>query len=136
MSELINNREHRSPLEDTRQQILKEIIKELHQGKSTEEVKARFTEAVGDITVEEISSLEQSLMEDEGIPVEEVQRLCSVHAAIFKGSIQDIHRVHRPEEQPGHPVYLLKKRKCRIRTVIAFLYQSASRSISQIRCRA
>jgi len=120
MSELINNREHRSSLDNNRQQLLKEIIKELHQGKSTEEVKARFTEAVGDITVEEISILEQSLMEDEGIPVEEVQRLCSVHAAIFKGSIQDIHRSHQPEEQPGHPVYTLKKENAELDRLLHF----------------
>ncbi|WP_205414258.1 DUF438 domain-containing protein, partial [Serratia marcescens] len=64
-----------------RQAILKEIIKDLHNGKSVEEVKAQFEEAVGNITVAEISKLEQALMEEEGIPVEEVQRLCSVHTA-------------------------------------------------------
>ena len=35
MSELINNREHR-------QEILKEVIRELHGGKSVEEVKTKF----------------------------------------------------------------------------------------------
>lgn len=110
MSEFINNREHQAQERTTRQDMLKEIIKELHQGKSVEEVKARFEEAVGDVTVSEISALEQALMEEEGIPVSEVQRLCSVHAAIFKGSIEDIHasRSVKPEEQPGHPVHTFK----------------------------
>lgn len=108
MSEMINNREYAVPDQSRRQQLLKEIIKELHQGKSVEEVKARFEEAVGDVTVTEISAMEHALMEEEGIPVSEVQRLCSVHTAIFKGSIEEIHRSSKPEEQPGHPVHTFK----------------------------
>lgn len=108
MSEIINNREHKSMNTFERQEILKEIIKNLHNGKSVEEVKAQFEEAVGNITVTEISQLEQILMEEEGIPVEEVQRLCSVHTAIFKGSIEEVHRSDKPEDQPGHPIHTFK----------------------------
>lgn len=111
MSELINNREEGISAHRTaRIHLLKEIIKELHHGKSVEEVKSKFNQAVGEISVDEISELEQVLMQEEGIPVIEVQRLCSVHAAVFKGSIQDIHRAHQPEEQPGHPVFTLRGR--------------------------
>lgn len=88
MSEIINNREQESINKFERQAILKKIIKNLHNGKSVEEVKAQFEKAVGNITVAEISKLEQALMEEEGIPVEEVQRLCSVHTAIFKGQLK------------------------------------------------
>jgi len=105
MSEIINNREHETISQSNRQALLKEIIKDLHNGKSVNEVKAKFEEAAGNITVAEISQLEQALMEDEGIPVAEVQRLCSVHAAVFKGSIEEIHRSDKSEEQPGHPIH-------------------------------
>ncbi|WP_127594078.1 DUF438 domain-containing protein [Paenibacillus lautus] len=109
MSELINNREEGISAHRTaRIHLLKDIIKELHYGKSVEEVKSKFNQAVGEISVDEISELEQVLMQEEGIPVTEVQRLCSVHAAVFKGSIQDIYRAHKPEEQPGHPVFTFK----------------------------
>lgn len=37
-----------------------------------------------------------------------MQRLCSVHTAVFKGSIQELHRSAQPEEQPGHPVHTFK----------------------------
>ena len=83
MSELINNREKFMETKSERQEMLKEIMKELHAGKDVDEVKAKFEEAVGDITVAEISQMEHDLMAEEGIPVEEVQRLCSVHAASF-----------------------------------------------------
>ncbi|MEK3772094.1 DUF438 domain-containing protein [Paenibacillus sp. FSL R5-0887] len=120
MSELINNREVDVPEQTRRQAMLKEIIKELHAGKSVEEVKARFAEAVGDVTVAEISAMEHSLMTEEGIPVSEVQRLCSVHTAIFKGSIEQIHRSSQPEEQPGHPVHTFKLENREIEKLVNF----------------
>ncbi|WP_339268153.1 DUF438 domain-containing protein [Paenibacillus sp. FSL R5-0470] len=120
MSELINNREFDVPEQTRRQAMLKEIIKELHAGKSVEEVKARFEEAVGDVTVAEISAMEHSLMTEEGIPVSEVQRLCSVHTAIFKGSIEQIHRSSKPEEQPGHPVHTFKLENREIERLVNF----------------
>ncbi|WP_242220193.1 DUF438 domain-containing protein [Bacillus cereus group sp. BfR-BA-01380] len=123
MSEMINNREQESMNQFERQAILKEIIKNLHNGKSVEEVKAQFEEAVGNITVAEISKLEQALMEEEGIPVEEVQRLCSVHTAIFKGSIEEIHRSDKPEDQAGHPVHTFKLENKKIDKLVNFKLQ-------------
>ncbi|KGE19843.1 DUF438 domain-containing protein [Paenibacillus wynnii] len=120
MSELINNREVDVPEQNRRQAMLREIIKELHAGKSVDEVKARFAEAVGDVTVAEISAMEHSLMTEEGIPVSEVQRLCSVHTAIFKGSIEEIHRSSKPEEQPGHPVHTFKLENREIERLVNF----------------
>ncbi len=42
------------------------------------------------------------------MPVEEVQRLCDVHAAVFKGSIEEIHASIDVSEIPGHPANVLK----------------------------
>ena len=55
----------------------------------------------------EISEAEQALI-NEGLPVEEVQRLCDVHAAVFKGSIEEIHASIDVSEIPGHPANVLK----------------------------
>jgi len=65
MSELINNREHR-------QEILKEVIRELHEGKSVEEVKAKFQEAIKGVSPLEISQMENQLVK-EGLPIQEIQ---------------------------------------------------------------
>ena len=100
MSEMINNREYR-------QKVLKELIKELHNGKSVEEIKPRFEKLIQGISVAETSEMEQALIM-EGMPVEEIQRLCDVHAAVFKGSIDEIHRPQKPEEEPGHPIHIFK----------------------------
>ena len=100
MSEMINNREYR-------QKVLKELIGELHEGKSVEEVKARFTELIEGISTKEITDMEQALIM-EGMPIEEIQRLCDVHAAVFKGSIEEIHRLQKPEEIDGHPIHTMR----------------------------
>ncbi len=101
MSELINNREHR-------QKILKELIMELHAGKSVDEVKARFAKLIDGVSATEISQMEQAIIK-EGMPVEEVQRLCDVHAAVFEGSIEEIHKADDPGETPGHPLHTFKE---------------------------
>ena len=100
ISEIINNREYR-------QKVLKELIMELHNGKTVEEIKPRFQELIKDISTHEITQMEQALIM-EGMPVEEIQRLCDVHAAVFKGSISDIHKPQKQEEIPGHPVHTFK----------------------------
>ena len=100
MSNIINNREYR-------QKILKELITELHNGKSVDEVKPRFEKLIQGVSVKEISKMEQALIM-EGMPVEQIQNLCDVHAAVFKGSIEEIHRPQKPEETPGHPIHTFK----------------------------
>jgi hypothetical protein len=100
MSEMINNREYR-------QKVLKELITELHNGKSVNEVKPRFENLIQGVSAKEISEMEQALIMD-GMPVEQIQNLCDVHAAVFKGSIEEIHRPQSPEEIPGHPIYTFK----------------------------
>lgn len=98
LSELINNREHRK-------KIVKEVIKELHDGATVDEVKEKFAEVIEGVSPTEITAIEGQLVK-EGLPIEEIQRLCNVHAAVFKGSIEEI---HHPEQVPGHPIYTLKE---------------------------
>lgn len=98
MSEAINNREYR-------QEKLKEVIKELHEGKTVDEVREKFAEVIDGVSPKEISMMEVQLVK-EGLPIEEIQNLCDVHAAVFKGSLDEI---HHPEQVPGHPIYTFKK---------------------------
>lgn len=100
MSEQINNREFRK-------KIIKEVISELHEGKSVEEVKQKFEEVFSGVSASEISEAEQALI-SEGLPVSEVQRLCDVHSAVFKGSIEEIHQPIDQTEISGHPANVIK----------------------------
>ncbi|MPM16964.1 hypothetical protein SDC9_63346 [bioreactor metagenome] len=110
MSAEINNREYR-------QQVLKELIGQLHDGKSVEEVQERFAEVFGHVSAEEIAQAEAALIQG-GLPVSEVQRLCDVHAAVFKGSIEEIHRAADPSDVPGHPAHTLKQENRAVEALI------------------
>lgn len=82
-----------------RQEVLKELIRELHEGASVEAVKARFDELVRDIDAAEVALMEQALIA-EGMPVEEVQRLCDVHVTVFKESLDEAPCPEVPESHP------------------------------------
>lgn len=97
MSELINNR----------QQKLKEIIKSLHEGAKFEDARKEFEKHFKEVTTKEISAMEQALIKD-GMAIEEIQRLCDVHAAVFEGSISDIHNINEHNAIKGHPIEVFK----------------------------
>ena len=100
MSQEINNREKRK-------QAIKDTLRLLHEGKSIEEVQGIFRDAFDGVTASEISAAEQALI-SEGLPVAEVQRLCDVHSAVFKGSIEEIHTPSDVSKIPGHPAHTIK----------------------------
>ncbi|WP_143319487.1 DUF438 domain-containing protein [Clostridium sp. HBUAS56010] len=110
MSELINNRE-------MRQKTIQEIIRKLHEGKTVDEVKGQFEKAFQGVSASEISAAESALIAD-GLPVEEVQKLCDVHAAVFKGSIEEIHQQKDLSLIPGHPVNVLVRENKKITHII------------------
>jgi uncharacterized protein len=102
MSEMINNRELKAIDSTERKVILKQIFKDLHDGKNPQEVKAHFDALIGKITIEEISQLQH---EEGDLSVDEMKRLYDAHSSIFKGAIEEDHSIKRPEFQPGHPVH-------------------------------
>jgi PAS domain S-box-containing protein len=110
MSEEINNRQYR-------QKVLMDLITQLHNGKTVDEVKNQFAAAFEGVSAEEIALAEQALIAG-GLPVSEVQRLCDVHAAVFEGSIEEIHQPTDPLEIPGHPVNILKRENRAIEKLI------------------
>ncbi|MEH7275088.1 DUF438 domain-containing protein [Neobacillus vireti] len=102
MSEIINNRELPTNNPSKRQAILKQIFKDLHDGKNVAEVKAHFDAFIGKITIDEISQLQHDYGD---LSVEEMHRLHAKHTEIFKDSIEEIEKINKPEEQPGHPIH-------------------------------
>ncbi len=69
-----------------RAEALKGIIRKLHDGASVASVKAEFDALAQGVDSVEIARMEQALIA-EGMPVEEVQRLCDVHVSVFKDSL-------------------------------------------------
>lgn len=90
-----------------RQARIVEILTLLHEGGDFEEAKRLFSEEFDGVDVTEITSAEKALIQG-GLPASEIQRLCNIHAAVFKGAINEIHQSSYEHEQPGHPVHTLK----------------------------
>ncbi len=86
---------------------LGQLILRLHQGEPAETVKEDFRDQFGSVTSAEIIRMEQQLV-DQGMPVEEIQRLCDIHADIFDTSIEEIHALPPEFEREGHPLKVLK----------------------------
>jgi DUF438 domain-containing protein len=97
MSEVINN-------QTKRREALKRVIRQLHEGKSVDEVKAEFAALLEGVSAAEIAALEQGLIA-EGMPEMEIKRLCDVHVAAFKDALD---AQEKPESLPGHPVYTFR----------------------------
>ena len=90
---------------EEKQAALKEIIKALHAGEDMAVLKQRFTQLISGVEASEIAKMEQALM-DEGLPAEEIKRLCDVHVEIFKEALEE---QDRPEPPPGHPIHTFMK---------------------------
>ncbi len=90
------------PVGDTRrQEVLKEIIRDLHAGADQEQLKARFAELIREVEPGEIAAMEQALIA-EGMPAEDIQGLCDVHVSVFKESLENL--PEGEELPPGHPI--------------------------------
>ncbi|MBD3233749.1 MAG: DUF438 domain-containing protein [candidate division Zixibacteria bacterium] len=98
MSELINNAEKRN-------ELLKHMIKQLHEGIAPDTVKKQLARLLGEVPYDHVVQVEQELIK-EGLPQEEILKLCDIHTAVLKGAITD----EEPQRVPaGHPVHTFKQ---------------------------
>lgn len=94
--------------------MLKSIIRDLHDGVPLEEVQRRFNEAFQDVDPAEIAAMEQQLAQ-EGMPPEEIKRLCDVHVAVFKKALD---RQAATSAPPGHPIHTFQKENAALGKII------------------
>lgn len=112
MSELINNSKKRK-------ELLKHLILQLHSGEAPEIVRKRLIDLLQSVPYDEVVEVEQELIA-EGLPVEEVLRLCDIHSMVLDGHIDQSGAKSIPE---GHPVDTFKKENIELGKVIGELNQ-------------
>jgi len=95
MSELIDNDSQR------RKGLLKHLILQLHDGTAPAQVQKQLVRLLGQVPYGLVVEVEQDLMRD-GLPSEEVAKLCHLHGAALQGSIDLSSARIAP---PGHPVH-------------------------------
>ena len=106
MSELINNSKYRK-------ERLKELILKLHEGESAEAVKKELVETLKSIPYGEVVEVEQELMQ-EGLPEEEVLKLCDVHGSVLEGNVD----LSGAKDIPaGHPIDVFKNENIELKKV-------------------
>lgn len=91
-----------------RKDKLKKLIERLHNNENFDSVKEDFKREFGSVQAHEIAQLEGELIQ-EGLPIEEIQNLCNVHASVFQGSVEEIHAEKKIDESIGHPLYIFRR---------------------------
>jgi len=117
MDEIINNNK------DKKQKKLKMIIKQLHDGVPVDQLKKDFADIIKHTSPDEIADMENALIK-EGFPLEEIQRLCDVHAQVFKQSLK---KVGKSSEIPGHPIYTFIEENKEAKRILKQLVKSVKK---------
>jgi uncharacterized protein len=104
-------------MDQKKRQLVAGIIRDLHAGLSVEEAKQRVEREVGTLTSGEVTTIEQSLI-DEGVSPDEIKRFCNVHALLFESSLE---KVVASEDSPSHPLALLRAENRTIEGIVADL---------------
>ena len=84
---------------ELKRDLLKKIIKSVHNGTNVEDAKNQFRELVSEVTAVEISEVEQELI-DEGLPEEEVKRFCDIHVEVMRDGLSKPLELKLAEEHP------------------------------------
>ncbi len=98
MSELLDSARKRKDL-------LKHMIRQLHEGEAPEQVKSQLTRLLGKVPYDDVVKVEQELI-NEGLPETEILKLCDIHSQVLKGSLD---KTEAKEAPPGHPIDTFQK---------------------------
>ncbi|MDR1661083.1 MAG: DUF438 domain-containing protein [Azoarcus sp.] len=109
---------------ERRRVLLKEIIRELHDGVEFSQLQDKFDKTVGDISPKEIAALEQELV-NEGLPETEIKRMCHLHAALFQNTLE---KQDMPPVPAGHPVHTYLRENARAKKLLAEIGEEAGKA--------
>jgi len=84
-------------------EIVKNLLKRIHEGESYEELRKEFSHILSQITPFEIVTVEQELVR-EGVSVSEILKMCDIHLDLFKNVLASRELKDIPK---GHPLDLL-----------------------------
>ena len=98
-----------------KKKVVADIIRKLHEGLSVEKAKERILSEVGTLSSADITTIEQSLI-DEGVSPDEIKRFCNVHALLFEAALEE--KVATPESS-SHPVNMLRRENREIEKILA-----------------
>ena len=101
----------------TRKELLKHMILQLHEGTAPDEVRGRLVTLLKSIPYNEVVQVEQELI-NEGLPEEEVLKFCDIHTQVLEGHIDQSGAQEIPD---GHPVDTFKRENRELSKLIGTL---------------
>ncbi len=110
MSELIDNARKR-------RELLKHMILQLHKGEVPDAIRKQLIRLLGEVPYNDVVEVEQQLI-SEGLPTEEVLKLCDIHAEVLKGQIDLSESSAAP---PGHPAHTFRQENRALEGELALL---------------
>lgn len=107
---------NKETISQQRQDLLKDLMLRLHRGESKDIIQEEFNQNFDQVTAYEIQLMERNLM-NEGISIEDIMRLCTIHANLLRTSIS---QQVEPEDfnKPGHPVHVIRTENLALRGVV------------------
>jgi DUF438 domain-containing protein len=102
--------------------LLKHLILQLHVGEAPSQVQRQLVRMLGQVPYGLVVEVEQELIED-GMPPEEVTRLCHLHGAALEGAI-DLGEA--PVAPPGHPADTFARENAALRAELEALAGAAA----------
>src|SRR6266511_3430046 len=103
--------------------LLKHLILQLHVGAAPAQVQKQLVRMLGQVPYGLVVEVEQELIED-GMPPEEVTRLCHLHGAALEGAIDLTEASVAP---PGHPVDTFARENAALRGELEALAVAAAK---------
>jgi len=121
MSELLEDKTRRK-------ELLKHMIKQLHQGEAPDAVRNQLVRILGQVPYDEVVQVEQELV-NEGLPTEEILKLCDIHTLALKGAIDTSGAKEVPT---GHPVDTFREENQALRrelNQLSAVYQTLTQGV-------
>jgi DUF438 domain-containing protein len=94
-----------SNINESKKEILKDVLRAIHSGISPSELKAKFRDVLANVSPIEIPLIEQELVK-EGVSVNDILKLCDLHVELFREYLASRELQGVPK---GHPVDLLMR---------------------------
>ena len=108
---------------ETRLQILKSIILELHAGGDVNKLQIKFKDLLSGVDASEIADMEQSLINKGTLTPKQITKLCDLHVGIFEDSLN---KKEKNESIPGHTLHTYLKENKEARKLIYKIRKSSS----------
>jgi len=120
MSEIISNSQ-------AQKELLKHMIRQLHDGGAPAFVRQQLTSVLKSVPYSMVVEAEQELI-NEGLPTEEVLKLCDIHTQVLDGKIDQAGAKPIPA---GHPLEVMRQENAALVRVVEE-FQALARQLPQI----